>query len=67
MSYCGKTFSGYVVQIEWVSAWWCLGDDAGGCVWEREREREREAMSEKIKKNGKRMNILLNKCVEKID
>ena len=33
----------------------------------REREREREAMSEKIKKNGKRMNILLNKCVEKID
>ena len=27
-------------------------------------EREREAMSKKIIKNGKRMNILLNKCVE---
>ena len=30
----------------------------------RKREREREAMSEKIIKNGKIMNILLNKCIE---
>ena len=29
-----------------------------------EREREREAMSEKIIKKCKRMNVLLNKCVE---
>ena len=29
-----------------------------------EREREREAMSEKIIKKCKRMNILLNKCVK---
>ena len=28
------------------------------------REREREVMSEKIIKNGKRINILLNKCVK---
>ena len=28
------------------------------------REREREDMSEKIIKNGKRINILLNKCVK---
>ena len=27
-------------------------------------ERERKAMSEKIIKKGKRINILLNKCVE---
>ena len=35
-----------------------------GFVSERERERERGAMSEKIIKKCKRMNILLNKCVE---
>ena len=28
------------------------------------REREREVMSEKIIKNGKRINILLNKCIK---
>ena len=30
----------------------------------KSKEREREAMSEKIIKNGKIMNILLNKCIE---
>ena len=59
-----------MMVVEWINdgGWEAGWVDDGcwvGCVgFVREREREREAVRERIIKNCKIMNILLDKCVE---